>query len=379
MRNIFSEYLKNAPKMSKINYWDLPQSTCLELNSIPKNIKLRGKSLTVKKLLSNFGKNHKINKKISAIFFYRGIRKLPLKFPFSLDNINFVELYSLMASEGSNNTEFRLHVPEDFFHDMFINNLESLFSKNILTYLHQKQEKGFLRSTAPAIIRYFIPIQDHIPKIILLNKDYSKRYLQIAFESEGSPIHVGSKRYISLKRNIDITKIVENKLKYPEEKRIYAKQLEKDYPDLIKKILDNPPKLILGEHLLLKEYFKIDSNLNLECIRINKTSSGFGKITSRWALYIYADSINRFIDEINFIGAKKKALTQKMRMVIGNRKQYFSFELMKKISKKSLINSSDFVREMKKLGYVSPRAYISRYLKKGILKKTGRGKYLIVN
>jgi len=157
-----------------------------------------------------------------------------------------------MASEGSKNTEFRLHVPEEFFHEMFIDNLTYLFGKSIKKYIIQRQDKKILRTTAPAIIRYLIPIPEHIPRIILLNKKYSKRYLQIAFEAEGSPIYIKSKRYISLKRNVGITNIVKERLNYPEEKRIYAKQLRKDYPNLIGTILKHPPKLILGEHLLLK-------------------------------------------------------------------------------------------------------------------------------
>ncbi len=379
MKFSFSKYLQKAPDLSQINYWDLPDSSCLELDSIPKGIKLRGKSLTVKKLISKYNQSPAINKLVSSILFYRGCRKLSLKLPFSLNNICFVELYSLMASEGSNNTEFRLHAPEDFFHNMFINNLKSLFGDNIDQYIIQRLDKGFLRTTAPTIMRYLIPIPEYIPKLILLNKEYSRRYLQIAFEAEGSPIYIGSKRYLSLKRNIDITPIVKGKLKYPKEKRIYIRQLRKDHPILIEEILSNPPKLLLGEHLLLKEHFEIESNLKLECIRVNKTASGFGKITARWALYIYADSINKFIDEIDFISNKKRNKTREMRKIKGHRRQYFSLGVMKKISKKGVITTSEFVKEMGKLGYVSPITYLWRYRKKGILKKISRGKYLLIN
>ena len=67
-----------------------------------------------------------------------------------------------------------------------------------------------------------------------------------------------------------------------------------------------------------------------------------------------------------------------MAKIKGNNKQYFSLEIMKKIAKNKIIKSSDFVAEMKKFGYASPRAYISRYEKKGILKKIRRGKYKLL-
>ncbi len=380
MEITFSKYLKEAPDMKEINFWDLPKSVCVKFSQIPKCLKLRGESITIKKLLNQACKNPKINCKISSILFYRGLRKLPIRLPLSLDNIHFAELYSLMASEGSKSTEFRIHVPEKFFHDMFVNDLISFFGKELTKYIHQKEEKGFLRTTAPAIIRYLIPVPDYIPKLILKNKDYSKRYLQIAFEAEGSPIINGSKRYISLKRNIDISNIVTNKLDYPEEKRVYIQQLKKDYPEIFDSILENPPKLLLGEHLLLKEHFDIDSIMNFECIRINKTTSGFGKITARWALYIYANNINKFIDKVGFISKKKKRNESMMLKIKGNNPQYFSLKIMKKIANNNIITRSNFVKEMRKLGYVSPQAYIWRYLNKGLLEKIGRARYkLLIN
>ena len=169
----------------------------------------------------------------------------------------------------------------------------------------KKREKGFLRSTAPALIRYLVPTPDYIPQVILRNKEYCRKYLQVAFEAEGSPIFVGSKRYISLKRNVDITPITKNKLNYPKEKRVYEKQLKSEFPKIYQKICKFPPKLLLGEHLILNKYFNINSIIKLESIRINKTSSGFGEITARWALYIYADSVNRFIFMLLIIMAYK--------------------------------------------------------------------------
>jgi len=377
----FSEYLYKSPKIKQINYWDLPKNICVELSSVPKKVKLRGKSITIKRLISMTEKNKNINKNIKSILFLRNSRRLPIRLPLSLNNIDFVNLNSLMVSEGSYKSEFRIHVPEKFFHEIFLKSLSNIFGIQIRKFVNQKTEKNILRSSAPTVIRNILPIEEHIPEIILKNKEYCRRYLQISFEAEGSPIFKGSKRYISLKRNTSIDSLIKVKLKYPEERRIYIGKVEKDYPKLINKIKDNPPKTLLGEHLMLKEYFDVNSIIKPEAIRINKTNYRCGgKIAVRWALYIYADSVNRFIKEINFISKRKKIITSNMIKIKGNRRQYFSFELMKKISKKDIINSSDFVKEMKKLKYVSPRAYISRYLKKGILKKIGRGKYkLLVN
>jgi hypothetical protein len=149
MEATFSKYLENAPELDNINYWNLPKSIFLELNPIPRGVKLRGKSLTVRKLISIYGKNPLINKNILSILFYRGKRRLAIKFPFSLNNINFVRLYSLMASEGSNNTEFRLHVPEYFFHKMFADDLKELFGKGVRKYLIQKKRKRIFKKYCP--------------------------------------------------------------------------------------------------------------------------------------------------------------------------------------------------------------------------------------
>lgn len=50
------------------------------------------------------------------------------------------------------------------------------------------------------------------------------------------------------------------------------------------------------------------------------------------------------------------------------------------IQKNKIINTSDFVKEMKKYGYISPRAYLWRYKKSKILRKIGYEKYkLLIN
>lgn len=377
----FEKYYRDAPSIKEINYWDLPKNNFIKLNSIPKGVKMRGQTITPKRLVEQIKKDPLVNKQVDSIQFLRNSRKLSLNLPLSLDDINFVNLHSLMVSEGSCNSEFRLHVPEKFFHDIFVKSLSNLLGNELKKLIIQKKNKNILRSTAPAIIRNILPINEHIPKIILKNKEYCRKYLQISFEAEGSPILVGSKRYISLKRNTSVDKIIKTKLSYPEERRIYIKKFVEDYPSLINLVKSNPSKALLGEHLILKKYFDIDSSIKPECIRINKTNYRCGgKIAVRWALYIYANSINKFIKEIDFISKDKKAKTREMLKIKGNNKQYFSLDILKKIAKENIVKRSDFVREMKKLGYISPQAYLWRYVKKGILKKTERGKYkLLIN
>ncbi|MBL7206725.1 MAG: hypothetical protein ISS36_03950 [Candidatus Aenigmarchaeota archaeon] len=372
----FSEYREKAPSKSEIHYWDLHPQLCVGFSSIPEKIKMKGKSITIGRLCSLVGKNSMLEKIISFMVTQKRLRRrLNIRFPFSIDNLYFVELYALMISEGSFKTEFRLHVPENIFHNIFEKSLTGLFGDEIKDQIKQKPEKNIMRTSAPCSIRYFLPITKHIPKFILVNKEKCRRYLQIAFEAEGSPILIKSKRYISLKRNVDITHILENKTHYIETKRIYTGQLEKDYPSLKNLVEDKPPLLLLGEKLILKHYFNIASIMKLEAIRINKTNYRCGKISARWALYIYADSVNRFIKEINFLTKRKKDITAKMLKIKGRNRQYFSLDVMKSIEKDGKINTSDFVKKMKSKGYKSPMTYLWRYSKKGLIKRTKRGEY----
>ncbi len=304
--------------------------------------------------------------------------KLDIKMPIFLDNMNFVNLYSLMVSEGSYRTEFRLHVPERIFHDIFSKSLEGLFGEGMKRHISRKMDKGVMRSNAPRAVRYFIPITNHIPKIILKNKEYCRKYLQIAFEAEGSPIFSGTKRYISLKRNVDVTKVVKNNIKYSEGKRIYFGQLKDDYPELASTIKKIPSPTLMGEHLILKHHFNIASTLKPELIRINKTAHRCGKISVRWSLYIYADSVNRFIKEIGFLTKRKKDIAIRMSKIAGYRGQYFALGLMRELQKDGILKTSDFVSEMKSYSYKSPRAYIWRYMKRGLLKRIGRGEYRLL-
>ena len=144
-------------------------------------------------------------------------------------------------------------------------------------------------------------------------------------------------------------------------------------------IKDKPPITLLGEHIILKKHFGINNTIRLEAIRHNKTSNGKGKITARWVLLIYADDINKFIDNIGFISEKKKNVCKEMLKVKKRRPQFFSLEIIKKIQKNKLFYLKDFVREMRKIGYSCPICYISRYCKKGLIEKINRGCYKIIS
>ena len=382
MENAFSEYMSKAPNTKKIHYWDLHPQLCVGFSSNPvQKINMKGDSITVQRLCRLAGNDPKMERNISFFLMHKSSgRKLRITLPLNLNDISFVNLYALMVSEGSHKTEFRLHVPEKIFHDMFIENLEAIFSNEIKKHVTQKMDKGVMRSNAPRAIRYFLPIPKHIPKLILENKEYCRRYLQIAFEAEGSPIFVGNKRYISLKRNVDVTPILENKTKYPEYERIYFGQLKRDYNELAMNVEENPPITLLGEHLMLRYYFSIYSIMKPEAIRINETSHRCGKISARWALCIYADSVNKFIQEIGFLSKRKQTIANRMAKIVGRRRRHFALDIMRNIQKNGFFTGYDFSNEMKSYGYVSPRAYIYRYVKSGLIKRIGRSRYrLLVN
>lgn len=202
--------------------------------------------------------------------------------------------------------------------------------------------------------------------------------MKIAFEAEGSPILSGSKRYISLKRNFNVTHIFENKVTGKFGERIYIRKLSEKFPKELEEVIKNPDPLILGEHLILKKHFEINNKLVPECIRINETEARRGFISLRTDLFIYADNVKKFIKEIDFISKEKRQKTHSMLKFRSRREQYSSLELMKGISKDGIFTTRDFVLEMKKLGYKSPRSYICKYWKKGIIKKMSRGNYQII-
>lgn len=303
--------------------------------------------------------------------------KHKIRLPLKLDSIHYAKLFSLMASEGTTSGEFSIHVPEKEFHDMFRSTLVNLFGKNINEGIRTRESKGFLRSRAPAVIRYILPKYEYIPCLILDNKEYAREYLRVAFEAEGSPIIKGTKRYIKLTRNVNVTDLLLGKINYEVEKRIYVGQLRQDHPHLITKLVLRKPLLLLGEHFLLKNWFNIESKLKLEAIRINK-SDRIGKITARWVLFIYADNIDKFIKEIGLISKNKREKLNQMSKITARKAQYSSFNIIINIVDKGIFTRCDFVREMKKKGYVSPQAYLWRYVKYGLIERVAHGKYKII-
>ena len=333
----------------------------------------------VSRLLSTFGEDREIGQCIRYIITgTRPLRKLRIKFPIFLNNTDYVRLYSLMASEGSNNTEFNLHVPEKEFHTLFRDSITALFGRDFGKAITVKKSKGFLRSRAPRILRYLVPVPLHIPKLIVEDKEFSREYLKIAFEAEGSPIISGkSKRYIKLTRNVDVSIMLSGKIDYPAEKRIYFGQLKRDYPFLANEIIAKPPSILLGEYLLLKHHFNITSKMVPEAIRINKTGLRFGKITARWVLTIYANNIDKFIQEIGFITKRKQSITKKMLEIPSRHPKFFAFSIMQRVQRGNIFCTKEFINEMKKEGYVDPKAFLSEYLNFGLLERIERGKYKI--
>lgn len=372
----YEEYLKIAPCKTRIHYWDLPENVSVGFRSIPRRMKIKRNVITIRKLIKKVGKNDDIEKEINFI----GKRKIKIKLPVNLNNINYVRLYALMITEGSTKTQFNIHVPEREFHELFRKSLINIFGRQIEEFIICKEQKGIPRSKAPSIIRFLLPTPNVIPKIIFQNKRFSREYLRIVFEAEGSPIFVGNKRYISLKRNSDTKPLLNENLNYPIGKRIYFKQLIKDHPLFAQKIKENPDKLTIGEKILLKEYFDINTTILPECIRINKTDFRCGgKISIKWDIYIYARNVNSFIKKIGFLSKSKVRKSERMLKFSGQREQFFAFEIMKKLSKNNIFTTSKFVEEMKKLGYKSPRSYIWRYKNSGKINKIERGKYNISN
>lgn len=378
MNNIYyfqlKDYLKNSSKITEVNWFDLPRNICLQIkNSV--------KSQTINKLIKLHGRNIKLNKDVSGVQISSKKGILKIKFPINLNQREYVKLYALMVSEGSIKTEFSLNVPEKEFHQIFEDNLKKLISKEII--IKKDLNNNFERSRAPVIIRYLIPIQDHLPVMLFSNKDFAREYLNIVFEAEGCPIFNldKHKKYIKLSRNSDISNLFKED-SFPQEERIFINKIKQNcfrgYLQLIKK----PDSLILGEHLLLKYWFGINSTLKLESIRINKLGNRKGKVSAKWVLYIYSgEDIEKFNKEIGFISPRKRRMCKEMLDKIpSKRKQYFALEIMKKIQKENIFSAKNFGLEMKKIGYTTPQKFVWDYLKnKKIIEKTERGKYKILD
>jgi len=371
--------LKEQRDLLRIHWWSLPIGTCLYLNNFPKEIKKRGKYVTVKKLLKVFGRKDSLDRLIKIVrISIRENRQISIKFPINLNNLNYVKLYALMSSEGSYKTEFKIHVPETIFHNIFKKTLASIFSKEIIRYIKMYERNGAIVSRAPGIVRYLVPIPEKIPNIIFKNKGYAKEYLKIAFEAEGSPMLKGNKRYIKLSRNCNISEFKDS-ISIPKEKRVYLGTLKEKYPKFVKKISKLPPSLLLGESSMLKTLFNIDNIIKLEAIRSNKTEFRRGKLSARWVLFIYADNINRFIEKIGFISKRKSKICKKMMKINARKQQFFALNLINKIQKNYFFTRNEFFREMERLGYKSPQAFLWRYEKKGLIKRIKEGHYRIIS
>lgn len=373
----FEKYYSSSHFEPEVHYWDLPDTTIVGFEKLPKGVLPRGKNISIKKLKHQVGNDTKIEHLIDFISSRNGA-KMKIKFPIRLNNIYYARLYALMKSEGSFRTEFSVNVPELFFHKIFSDSLILILGNDVKNFLRKDKNKGVLRTRANDLIRHLIPFPEIIPDFILDNKEFCREYLKIAFEAEGSPILSGNKRYISLKRNYNVSHIFGNKVTGKFGERIYIRKLSENFPKELDEVIKNPDPLILGEHLILKKHFGINNKIAPECIRINQTEVRRGFISVRTDLFIYADNVKKFINEIDFISRQKRGKTHKMLKFKSQRERYFSLELMKRISKDGIFTNKDFISEMKKLGYTNPCTYIWKYKKKGLIKKLSEGNYSVI-
>lgn len=371
------EYIKNCSSNQEVNWFDLPTSCYLLINNKDED---KQKIKLIRKLVGTIGKDKNLNREITGIRISLKKGILDLKFPINLNQIEYIRLYSLMISEGSFRTEFTLNVPEKEFHQIFKNSIKALISKNII--IKKDLNNNHERSRAPAIIRYLLPFPEHLSLILFNNKEFAREYLKIVFEAEGTPIYDLSrcKKYIKISRNNSVTNLFHIQ-SLIEGKIIFINGLKKHYPKQYELMMKNPHDLILGEHILLKYWFNIDSVLKLESIRLNKLGNRKGKISAKWVLYIYSgEDIKKFRDEIGFITKKKrKKCNEMLEKIQSRKKQYTALEIMKKIQNENIFSAKEFNKEMKKLGYVSPQKFIWDYWKnKKIIERVKRGKYRLL-
>lgn len=364
----------------KIDWWNLPNNMKVGLKQFPEDVKCMGNFITIRRLRqSKFYED--ITKNIICIKKkMTGNENVPVTFPILLDNEHYAKLYALMVSEGSYNTEFALHVPEKEFHTLFKESVANLVSIEMGNAIKTKLSKGILRSRAPSVLRKIIPFPESIPYWIKQNKEFSRQYLKVAFEAEGSAIlnMEKHKRYIKLSRYVDITSFVKEE-DIPLATRIYKGQIMQLYPFLHTKIKDYPPPILKDEADLLNEHFGIESQLNLEAIRKNDTALRCGKITARWVLFIYANNIDKFIREIGFLSKRKNEILDEMKHIKGANPKYSTLKIIKPLcDSNGYFFRSAFVREMKQIGYKSPSCYLWRFLNKGLIKRECKGYYQII-
>ncbi len=381
----FDEYFHNSPEIKEVNYWDLPKGLKVKLSTEILNklgLKVYTKYITINKILAKLGKNKQISQYINKfpITNNRRIRALKVKLPLNLDNIHYVRLYSLMRSEGTNKNDFHLQVPEKEFHNIFKNSIKNLFG---ISKFYEENIK-IKRIRATTILRYFIPIPIHIPRLILENKEYAKEYLRIAFEAEANfrfkiLANKAVNRRIRLTRNVGIDNLITENLNYPLGKRVPISQVKKDFSGLYLRILNNPCKTILGEKLMLEKYFNIHPALYPEYLRVNKTPFRTSKISVKWSLTIHSIFINNFVEEIGCLSDKKKKIAKKMASIKPRNPKFNSLNIMMQVSKNNVFHRDDFYKEMRRIGYVAPRTFVSAYLKKGLIKQIGKHEYLILS
>ncbi len=375
--HMMENYIADCSKKLELNWFDLPLSCYVQIKRKDNN---KSKVKLVRKLIDEYGKDKSINEIVNCVRISSKKGILNLNFPINLNQIEYIRLYSLMISEGSFKTEFSLNVPEKEFHQIFKNSLTTMISKDI--FIKKDTNHNFERSRSPTITRYLIPFSNHLPLVLFKNKEFAREYLKIAFEAEGGPIFnlKRSKKYIKLSRNNSITNLFDV-AELIEGKRVFIKEIRKCYPTRYKQMLQNPGKLILGEHLLLKYWFNIDSTLSLENIRLNKVGNRKGKISAKYVLYIYSgEDIKKFRDEIGFITKNKKNICNEMLEKIPSRKkQYTALNVMRNVQTENVFSRKEYVQEMKKLGYVSPQKFLWDYCKnKKIIERTKRGEYKLL-
>ena len=153
--------------------------------------------------------------------------------------------------------------------------------------------------------------------------------------------------------------------------------MSEECPAQLEEVIKNPDPLILGEHLILKKHFGVNNKIAPECVRINETQTRRGFLSLRNDLFIYADNINQFIKEIDFISRQKKHKTKMMLKFNARRERYFIFEVMKSISKDGVFTRKDFIAETERLGYKTAWSNLWKYEKKGKIRRISKGKYAI--
>lgn len=342
---------------------DLPTHLFLSLKN--------GSRISVKKFLQN--KKYKMEDVSGIVNLKRKKYIIKIDFPINLINFDYVRLYSLMLAEGSKTTEFRLHVPEKELHFIFKQSIKNLFPKtNMENLLSMGKSHNISRSNAPSILRFIIPIPNEIPNFIQANKEFSKEFIKIFFESEGTVV----KNRIKLTQSIPIElKIARLKTK---NRRIFLGEIKRK-KNLFKKIKSFEPKILLDIQKMLEQHFNINSLIRFESIRINKTARK-GKITAKWVISITSKNISKFYDKIGLLTDSKN---QKLRKVANSPKRnidFFALEIMKKLSKrKNYFSFREFIEAMKKEGYVYASVYLWRYQKSKFITKLSRGKYKVNN